>query len=261
MELAPRYCRSCGSRILLKNVCHSCNNDPIKGENYCYDCGALTPIADSCIKCGAKYKRKFQVKPILIMRVLLLIACALAGYLLSTSNKKTIKSGEDEPVAETPALPQVDAKELPVTNNTVVNNPVDTSRIITNRATTDTSVISVPQPDTIKKTTTNIFTTDELKAYKIKCTYFSKKQKSQVLFFVGSGSAYIKMNENIYELKRKRKGVDEAVFTNDEFEAKIIIDGLGGSSSEWLASCTLIIKNIVQNTSERYKVYSACIEL
>ena len=69
------------------------------------------------------------------------------------------------------------------------------------------------------------------------------------------------MNDKTYELKRKRKGVDIAVFGNNEYEAAITIDGLSGNAKEWLASCTLIIKDLVQNITVRHKVYSYCIEL
>ncbi len=69
------------------------------------------------------------------------------------------------------------------------------------------------------------------------------------------------MNDKIIELKRKRKGIDVAVFAGDGVEATLTIDGLSGSDKEWLASCTLAIKNLVQNTSTRRKVYSSCIEL
>ena len=263
MELAPRYCRSCGSRILVKNVCHNCNRDPLSGENYCYDCGSLTPNADSCLKCGAKYKRNSTVKPLLIIGSLLIVAIA-AAYFLTRPDAPSLTPQEQKPIAATPPVPETTKQELPQTPNTIVNNPVDTSTLIITKPANTITVIKPPVQDTAKKVQTsvaNIFTTEEKNAYNIKCSYFGKNQRSQVLFFIANGSGYIKMNDKIYELKRKRKGVDEADFAGDKYEATIRIDGLSGSEKEWLASCTLIIKDLIQNTSTKHKVYSSCIEL
>ena len=69
------------------------------------------------------------------------------------------------------------------------------------------------------------------------------------------------MNDKIYELKRKHKGVDVEVFSGNEYEATLRIDGLSGSEKEWLASCSLNIKDVIKGTSTKHKVYSSCIEL
>ena len=263
MELAPRYCRSCGSRILVKNLCHNCNRDPLSGENYCYDCGSLTPNADSCLKCGAKYKRNSPVKPLLIIGSLLIVAIA-AAYFLTRPDTPSLTLQEQKPVAATPPVRETTKQELPQTLDTIINNPVDTSALIINKPSDTIAVIKPPVQDTAKKIQNNIagiFTPEEKSAYNIKCTYFGKNQRGQVLFFIANGSGYIKMNGKIYELKRKRKGVDEAEFAGDNYGAIIRIDGLSGSEREWLASCTLIIKDLIQNTSTKHKVYSSCIEL
>ncbi|MDB5224162.1 MAG: hypothetical protein JWN83_2829 [Chitinophagaceae bacterium] len=259
MELAPRYCRSCGSRILVKNVCHNCNRDPLKGDNYCYDCGALTPNADSCLKCGARYKTSFPVKPFVVIGSLLIISVALAAYFLSRPDKTSLAS-QEKAITQTATMPETNKQELPQTPAAIVSNPVDSSALKNNNS-TDSAIIKTPPPDSVKKSASGIFTSEELKAYKARCSYFGKNQRNQVVFFIANGSGYVKMNENIYELKRKRKGVDVAVFGNDEYEATITIDGLSGSAREWLASCTLIIKDLLQNTSAKHKVYSPCIEL
>ena len=258
MELAPRYCRTCGSRILVKNVCHNCNNDPLKGDNYCYDCGALTPNADSCLKCGARYKRSSPVKLLLTVGGLLIVAIAVAGYFLSRPDKPTAVQHETPLAQSTP--PDTVKHELPQTQNTIVNNPVDTSNLISAKP-ADTTTAKLPAKDTTKKTASNTFTLEERKAYSIRCSYFRKSQRGQVLFFISGGSGYIKMNDKTIELKRKSKGVDVAVFGNGSYEAIIRIDGLSGSAKEWLASCTLTIKDLLQSTTATYKVYSACIEL
>ena len=257
MELAPRYCRSCGSRILVKNVCHNCNSDPLKGENFCYDCGALTPNPDSCLKCGARYKKSSPVKLLLILGSLLIITIAVAGYFISR---------KDTPVTNTITenkTPETNQQELPQTQDTIINNvntSVDTTAIPVSKP-ADTVAVKPPVTDSVKKPEPNIFSLEERKAYPVKCTYFTKNQRSRVLFFIAGGSGYIKMNDKILELKRKRKGTDVAVFGNGEYDVTITIDGLSGNEKEWLASCTLIIKNLAQGTSVRHKVYSSCIEL
>ncbi|HUS02016.1 MAG TPA: zinc ribbon domain-containing protein [Chitinophagaceae bacterium] len=260
MELAPRYCRTCGSRILVKNVCHNCNNDPLKGDNYCYDCGALTPNADSCLKCGARYKRSSHIKLLLTIGGLLFVAIAVAGYFLSRPDKPSSVQQENSLSQSTSTVPDTNKQELSHTHDTIVNNPVDTSSLI-NAKPADTTINKPPAKDTTKKIASNIFTSEERKAYSIRCSYFRKNQRSQVLFFIAGGSGYIKMNDKTVELKRKSKGVDVAVFGNDNYEAVIRIDGLSGSAKEWLASCTFILKDLLQHTSATYKVYSACIEL
>ena len=267
MELAPRYCRSCGSRILVKNVCHNCNHDPLSGDNYCYDCGALTPNGDSCLKCGAKYKRNSLAKLLIIIGCLLFVTIAVAWFVTRTNSNSSISS-EEKTIATTPKLPETTKEELSQTHDTIVNkpvivnNPVDTPTLkVINKSVDTTTVLKQPVKDTTKKIVSNIFSLAEKNAYNITCSYFGKGQRSQVLFFISNGFGYIKMNGKIYELKRKRKGVDEAVFAGDKYEAILTIEGLSGSENEWLASCTLIIKDIIQHTPIKRKVFSTCIEL
>jgi hypothetical protein len=259
MELAPRYCRSCGSRILVKNVCHNCNNDPIKGDNYCYDCGALTPNADACLKCGARYKKTFPVSPVAIGS-LVLIVIAAAVFFLTRSDKEQLVSQEVNTATPAPVTPEPNKQELPATHDTIVNHQVDTTAIVINKP-IDSVVAKNPVKDSANANTSGTFTAEELKTYNTKCSYFMKGQRGQVIFFIAAGSGYIKMNNNIYELKRKHKGVDVAVFGGTQYEATVRIEGLSGSAKEWLASCTLTIKNLAQNTSIRHKVFSSCIEL
>lgn len=258
MELAPRYCRSCGSRILVKNVCHNCNNDPIKGDNYCYDCGALTPNADNCLRCGARYKRNLPIKPVLIIGGLLIITIAVAGYFLSRSNNSTATSQEES--VQPTTSPETNQQELSK-QDTIVNNPAGTSTPALEVAPPKDSIAKSPVTDSSKKMTAGIFSSQELTSYNARCRYFGKNQRSNVLFFITGSSGYIKLDGKIYDLKSKRKGVDVASFSGDGYEATIRINGLSGSDKEWLAACTLIIKDLRQNTSASYKVYSSCIEL
>ena len=259
MELAPRHCRSCGSRILVKNVCHNCNNDPLKGDNYCYDCGELTPNAESCLNCGAKYKKIFPVKP-MVLGSLLIIIIAAAVFFLSRSNKESPASLQEKTITQTPVIPEPNKQESPQTQDTIVNKAVDASALRANKP-IDSAVIKTPATDSAKTNQSGTFTSEELKTYKAHCSYFLKNQRSHVIFFISGGSGYIKMNEKIYELKRKSKGVDAAVFSGTEYEATVRIDGLSGSEKEWLASCTLNVKDRTKNASVKHKVYSSCIEL
>lgn len=269
MELAPRYCRTCGSRILVKNICHNCNNEPLKGDNYCYNCGALTPNANACLKCGAKYNKASPLKPIIIFSIII-IAISVAAYFISTSGN-TQKISQQEDSSKTPATTQA-PPENPAAQNPIIN-PVDTTQkpIVAPADTatsktniySDTATIKNPPVDSTKliKPEPELFSSEDLKAYNIRCTYFKKNARSQILFFIAAGKGYIKLNGEIYELKKKHKGVDEESFSGLDFEATIIIEGLSGSAKEWLASCTLIIKNLSQKTSTKHTVYSSCIEL
>ena len=259
MELAPRYCRSCGSRLLVKNVCQNCSKDPLKGENYCYDCGSLTPNPNSCLNCGARYKRSFPLNMALIIGSVLLITIATAVYFLTRSDKTTSPTQEKQ-IAQAPIAVDSNKQGLHQTKDTIVNKPIsDTTALIINKP-KDTIATKPLAADTAKKIGANIFTSREINSYNINCTYFGN-QRSQVLFFIANGSGYIKVNGKIFELKRKLKGVDQAVFEGPQYQATLIIEGLTGSEKEWLASCSLIIKTIGQNKSTKHKVYSSCIEL
>lgn len=270
MELAPRYCRTCGSRILVKHICHNCNNEPLKGDNYCYDCGALTPNANSCLNCGAKYNSSFAVKPLLIIGSLLLIAILAGSYVFFKYNENK----NSDPTQKESVTPHevIASREISVAQKPIINNPVDTLKtplitIDTSKkkviAKPDTIVIKKIQADTVlvKKTEPAVFTSEELKSYNRKCSYFEKGSKNKIVFFISGGAGFIKISDKVYELKRKRKSVDAAAFASGEWEADIAINGLSGTAKEWLASCTLIIKNTIQKTSVKHKVYSSCIEL
>jgi hypothetical protein len=257
MELAPRYCRTCGSRILVKHICHNCNNEPLKGDNYCYDCGALTPNADNCLKCGAKYKQNFPIAPVII-GALLIVAMTVAGYFLLQPKSKSLSISQEKPIEQTtPVTPSPVIQELPLSANKVINNTVDT--LASNTGLQIDSTITKPPPaDSAKKIITGSFSASEVRAFSSKCSY---AENNRVIFFISGGTGYIKMNEKKHVLKRIRKGVDVAVFAGSEYSATLTINGLSGNANQWLASCTLVVKNNAQNKSVRHKVYSSCIEL
>jgi hypothetical protein len=194
----------------------------------------------------------------LIIAGIFIAVIAAAGFFLSRpSSSANVQEEKDQPE-------KTETVSQDVTNrDTVVNSP-DTALL---QKPADTS-LAVKRPDsvttntdTIKPLALNVFSPDQLGGYGKRCSYFIKGQRGQVLFFISGGSGFIRTNDNTIELKRKRKGTDVAVFGSNDYEAIIRIDGLSGSEKEWLASCTLIVKDIVHNTSSRHKVYSSCIEL
>jgi hypothetical protein len=194
---------------------------------------------------------------LIIAGIFIAVIAALGFFLTRPSTSGNVQDEKNQP-DKTETVTQ-DA----INRDTAVNSP-DTALIkkpadsVATVKTTDSTTVNT---DSVKQLTLNVFSPDQLGGYGKRCSYFIKGQRGQVLFFISGGSGFIRTNENTIELKRKRKGTDVAVFGNNEYEATIRIDGLSGSEKEWLASCTLIVKDIVHNTSSRHKVYSSCIEL
>lgn len=191
---------------------------------------------------------------------------AIVGFFVLRPGTSSSAPPEENITQTTPATDKVELEKIP---DTIINTPeiaINTPDTIINKPDTIASIKTTPdtvikkQPDSSKTMVPGVFASEELKSYNINCSYFLKNQ-SQVMFFISQGAGYIKVNKKIYSLGRKRKGTDVAVFGSDEYEATIRIDGLSGSENEWLASCTLIIKDMARNVSARQKVYSACIEL
>lgn len=257
MKLGPRYCRTCGSRILLKHICHNCGNDPLQGDNYCYDCGSLTPDEASCSNCGTSYKSKLPVpKSLLIAGGFMVIIAAIILITQTEPSDKSAIINNEGITADTEVNSSLSAEPIH-SPATIVTPAADTSN---NRNNMDTTQTAEPI-DSIKTIETNVFSSAEVKSYRPRCTFFEKKQKSQVLFFTSSGSAFIKVNGTVYTLKRTRKKTDIETFSGDNYEATITIEGLSGSDKEWLATGTLLVKDLLQNSSVKRRVYSTCISL
>lgn len=51
-------CRNCGKQLATDAaLCVGCGVIPPKGDKFCYDCGGPTdPLAEVCVKCGARLK-------------------------------------------------------------------------------------------------------------------------------------------------------------------------------------------------------------
>ena len=92
-------------------------------------------------------------------------------------------SEPEKAAPQTSVTPNSSKQEVPQTKDTI-NNPVDTSSLKITRK-VDSAVIKTPVIDSAKTTISpGIFTSEELKAYNSRCSYFSKNQKKQVLFLL-----------------------------------------------------------------------------
>lgn len=241
MNLGSRFCRTCGSKILVRNVCHNCRSNPLTGNNYCYDCGTLTPSGIRCTNCGTNFKTKSQVKvPMFVIALFIILAlgAAVIFFLPKADDNNTNKQNKNTASQE---------------RNILENNHV--SQIKTDSIKVDTLKTVTTSADTI-----SFFSAQEIKSYPKTCAYFKKNNRDSVLFFFNKQTGYLKINGNVVELRRTKKSADLATFVAENYEAKVMIDGLSGTSNEWLAAVSLIIKNIDQKTSVKHKLYSACIE-
>ena len=240
MKLSSRYCRSCGSKILVRNVCHNCRCHPLQGNNYCYDCGALTPLGIKCNNCGAKFEKKIPVKfPLIIGAVLLAVSIAATGIYFFN------RPGHSESDKEN--------KEVIFKKDSAINFPVVAEKTDTIKV--DTIKTILPAENIV----ITVFSSEELNANPKSCFYFKKNHKDSVLFFSYKTSGFIKINGAMHELKRVKKGNDVSVFSDGNLQAKVIIEGLSGNSKEWLASVSLVVKDTTQKTLLKQKVYSTCI--
>ena len=239
MKLASRFCRTCGSKILVRNVCHNCRSNPLEGNNYCYNCGQLTPLGTKCASCNTSFKRENTLKlsmPTLGILVLLALA-AIAVYFSQ-------RSGEEKNILKDKVVKEEKFTEEPP----ALEPKKDTLKI-------DTSTIIQP----VVNNTISAFSSQEIRSYSVSCSYFKKNNRDSVLFFSKKGLGYIKINGNVVELRRTKKGNDISTFAAGNYQAKVIIEGLSGTSKEWLAAVSLILKDTAQKTSVKQKLYSTCI--
>lgn len=268
MKLQPRYCRTCGTRILVKNVCHNCGSDPLTGDNYCYDCGALTPESTKCLNCGASFQKKISSSTAIILGSILILIMAVAAYIVSQSDKQPSKPAIAK--SDKPNTAASDETKQEIENRpTIVSNTTPPQDLSKKQDSTNIAAAGAVVNDTAakkntaasQKITVNLFSPSEVKEHNGGCTYFENKQKSEVLFFTAGGSGYIKINDTVYPLKRIKKTSDVSKFGGGLYEVIVEIKGLSGSDKEWLASGILTVKDLVQKTTEKRKIYSSCINL
>ena len=257
MKLAARFCRSCGSKILVRDICHNCTSNPVAGNNYCYDCGALTPLGDKCEQCGANFKKRSPLgKLVVISGVIVIIGIAAALMIITNNHKKKSPYHNTSKLSKTEI---VDTVPTPVTSSTTSSS--DTAKKA------DTAKVEVPKTDPVKKDTAksiiqevNVFSQQELSVHKISCSYFRKTQRGSVFFFTANGLGYLKINGNIIPLKRIKKGTDVSFYSGEKYQAQLTIDGLSGNEKAWLAAVSLVVKDSAHKLISKQKVYSSCIE-
>ncbi len=90
MTIQHPYCRTCGSKVRSKSVCHHCGCEPAKGQNYCCDCGTTTIAhAIMCVECGASLQKRFPAALAILISCALIITFVCTGYFISQSQKET----------------------------------------------------------------------------------------------------------------------------------------------------------------------------
>lgn len=142
------YCRTCGSVVQSKNVCHYCGCDPAKGHNYCDDCGTTT-IAEAimCVHCGASFQKRFPV--VLAVLFSLTVAVAFAGivfYLNQSGSEATeLTSGTTNNDAEEKKIKE-EAEPI------IKNNNNDAIVSIKKNETGDIIINNIPENLLSKKT-------------------------------------------------------------------------------------------------------------
>ncbi len=170
--------------------------------------------------------------------IILAVAAAVIFFLPKADDINTNKQSEN-----TVSQEKNISETLPVIQNKTDSIKVDTSNTVK-----------------ISTSTISFFSAQEIKSYPKTCSYFKRNNRDSVLFFFNKQTGYLKINGNFVELRRTKKSADLATFTSGNYEAKVVIDGLSGTSKEWLAAVSLIIKDTDQKTSVKHKLYSACIE-
>ena len=285
------YCRTCGSMVQSKTVCHYCGCEPLKGHNYCCDCGTSTiPEAIMCVHCGASFQGKFPATLAILISIALVVTLAGAGYFMSESrteptekmastvnhpkNKDSaddvlkVTPGKDEPVK---IINNIPTNLLKSRNDALIRIAKNISRIPKPEIETPPKPVipekpreevTVTPPDKTAnpsgRLSMNVFSSREMRNYSVGCTYFIGKSKNNVVFFTTNVYGYVKINGKVYTLQGIQKGNDIAKFSGAGYEVTIEIEGLAGNENEWLADATLVIKDIRQRAFSRHKVYSSC---
>jgi hypothetical protein len=293
------YCRTCGSHIQSKDVCPHCGCEPLKGHNYCCDCGTPTvPEAVMCVHCGASFQRKFPATLAVLVSIALAATIAAAGYFITHGGSETPENVQDSKIENKKNVPDFNKttprqKDEPVK---IINNIPSNLLSKSNDAITrvikklpvnprpETQTEAAPEAEPVKKpvavskkeevvtapeetrTVTsgkismNIFSSREMRNYSVGCTYFEGKSKNNVVFFTTNVYGYVKVNGKVYALQGVQKGNDIARFSGAGYDVSIEIEGLAGNENDWVAEATLIVRDVRQRTLSRRKVYSSCTE-
>jgi Methionyl-tRNA synthetase len=287
------YCRTCGSFIQEKEVCPYCGCEPLKGHNYCCDCGTSTiPEAIMCVHCGASFQRKFPATLAVLISIALAVTVAGAVYFIKQRGSET-----EEKISETnnskvntdsavlyKAAPRKKDEGIKIINNIpteLINKRNDVISRLINKLPKNIRPAIEPEPEpkpvmppkpkdetviptgekpptTSGRVSMNAFSAGEMRNYSVGCTYFEGRSKNNVVFFTTNISGYVKVNGKAYALQGVEKGNDIARFSGTDYEVTIEILGLAGNEKEWLAEASMVIKDIKHRTFTRRKVYSSC---
>ncbi len=79
-----------------------------------------------------------------------------------------------------------------------------------------------------------------------------------MVFFTNNVYGYVKIHGKTYSLQGVQKENDIAKFSGAGYEVTIEIEGLAGNENEWLATATMVIKDVRQKTFSNHKIYSTC---
>ncbi len=285
------YCRTCGSHILKSDVCNYCGCEPLKGNNYCCDCGTST-VAEAimCVHCGASFQRKFPATLAVLISISLAVTFAGAAYYLTHTenvssdkiadvnntekNNDSIVLNKTKPGKKNEAVKTItnniplklfknkdDAINLLIKKLPKNPKPIEviTKPIIPKKNTEE--VISPAEDNTTAtagRVSMNSFSAKEMRSYSVGCSYFEGRSKNNVVFFTTNVYGYVKINGKVYALQGLQKGNNIARFAGAGYEVTIEIEGLAGNENEWLAEATMVVKDIRQRTLSRHKIYSTC---
>lgn len=286
------YCRTCGSMVKSKNVCHYCGCEPLKGHSYCCDCGTST-IAEAimCVHCGASFQTKFPAMLAVLITIAIVVTLAGAGYFITQSGTEpsekitdriNTKNINDSTNLYKPLPGKKDESGKIIINNispTLLNNRNEAITRLTKdlpqnpKPESESSTKPVPPQKNKEETITsptnkvpsipgsisiNVFSARETRSYAAGCTYFEGRSKNNVVFFTTNVYGYVKINGRVYPLQGVQKGNDIAMFSGAGYEVTIEIEGLAGNEAEWMAEATLVVTDVRQRTLSRHKVYSTC---
>lgn len=293
MNLQHPYCRTCGSKAQSKNVCHHCGCEPMKGNNYCCDCGTSTMAqAIICVECGASFQRKFPALLAILLSCALVAALAGAGYFLSadkilpaqtiTDNidikpNAVLKKNENDNIAADNEINNTISNTIPAKLLRKKNDGI--SRLAKNIL-PENLLPSKPEPKPIAvakvkeapliidapekiaspagSISMNAFSSRELRSYSVGCSYYEGRSKNNIIFITTNVYGYLKINGKVVALQGIQKGNDIARFSGAGYDVSIEIEGLAGNENEWVASGTMVIKDVRQRILSKHKIYSAC---
>jgi hypothetical protein len=245
-----------------------------------------------CVECGASFQKSFPAVLAILVSSALFVTLALTGYFISQSgnlaseniadnikteeNKEALeesknslrKTNESSSTIVNNISPNILRKKnnaiLRVTKNIMpeyfIKKTVEPkAEVIERRKEEKINLPSTEKPAAFSgRISINVFSSGELRAFSVGCTYYEGRSKNNVVFFTTNVYGYLKVNGKVYPLQGIFKGNDIAKFAGAGFEVSIEIEGLAGNENAWVAEGTLIVKDVRQRTLSKHKIYSSC---